>query len=64
MPISLARYATMDPYILLSAVNMQLRDDYASLEDLCKAHEIDATALCKRLQDAGFIYDAVHKQFK
>ncbi|MBU3826456.1 MAG: DUF4250 domain-containing protein [Candidatus Anaerobiospirillum merdipullorum] len=62
--MSLTRYATMDPYILLSAVNMQLRDDYADLTDLCKAHEIDEAALCKRLEDAGFTYDAAHKQFK
>ena len=39
--MSLERFKTMDPFILLSAVNMQLRDEYSSLEDLCKAHDID-----------------------
>ncbi len=64
MPISLARFASMDPYILVSAVNMQLRDDYASLSDLCRAHEIDEAALTEKLKQAGFSYDAEHKQFK
>lgn len=64
MPISLSRYESMDPYILVSAVNMQLRDDYSSLTDLCKAHEIDEAKLCAKLKRAGFEYDSSQKQFK
>lgn len=64
MPISLSRYQSMDPYILLSAVNMQLRDDYADLQDLCRAHEIDMDKLCEKLKQAGFTYDAAQKQFR
>ena len=36
---SLDNYEKMDPFILLSAVNMQLRDNYSSLEDLCKSFD-------------------------
>lgn len=43
--IPLKRYETMDPYILVSAVNMQLRYEFSSLEDLCAAQEIDAKKL-------------------
>lgn len=64
MPISLSRYESMDPYILVSAVNMQLRDDYANLTDLCKAHEINEEKLCAKLKKAGFEYDCSQKQFK
>ena len=38
-----------DPVILLSFVNTQLRDNYASLEELCKAFDADATSLCATL---------------
>ncbi len=64
MPVSLSRYQTMDPFILLSAVNMQLRDEYADLQDLCRAHDIDAELLCEKLKQAGFTYDEAQKQFR
>lgn len=64
MAISLTRYETMDPYILLSAVNMILRDEGITLEQLCTSQEIDEAKLKKRLQDAGFAYDQEQRQFK
>lgn len=64
MAISLTRYETMDPYILLSAVNMILRDEGITLEQLCSSQEIDEAKLKKRLQDAGFAYDQEQRQFK
>jgi len=54
----------MDPYILVSAVNMQLRDEFSSLEDLCAAQEIDVNALKERLKKSGFKYDQEQRQFK
>ncbi len=62
--IPLKRYETMDPYILVSAVNMQLRDEFSSLEDLCASQEIDAQKLKDRLRKSGFSYDAEQRQFK
>lgn len=59
-----ARYETMDPYILLSAVNLKLRDHYSSLKDLCATHEIDQAVLEKRLKDLGYKYDREQNQFK
>lgn len=62
--IPLTKFATMDPYILVSAVNMQLRDTYSSLDDLCKSNEIDKEQLIKKLKKAGFKYYEVQNQFK
>ena len=62
--IPLKRFATMNPYILVSAVNMQLRDEFESLEDLCKSQELDGAALRARLEEAGFHYDEKQRQFK
>ncbi len=59
-----ARYETMDPYILLSAVNLKLRDHYDSLEELCATHEIDQAILEQRLKDLGYKYDREQNQFK
>lgn len=64
MAIMLDRYETMDPFILLSAVNLKLRGECSSLEDLCKSHDIDEAKLCARLKEAGFTYNAEQNQFK
>lgn len=60
----LSRYETMDPFILLSAVNLKLRDEYSSLEDLCKSLEVDEAKLCARLKSLGYKYVADQNQFK
>ena len=62
--MSLDNYKTMDPFILLSAVNMQLRDEDSSLDDLCKAHDSDKDILVERLKSAGFEYVPEQNQFR
>jgi hypothetical protein len=46
-----------DPAMLMSWVNMKLRDFYGSLDELCEELEIDRSALEKRLNEAGFEYN-------
>lgn len=46
-----------DPMMLLSWVNMKLRDFYPSLEIMCEDLEIDAGELIRRLGEAGFEYN-------
>ena len=52
-----------DPYMLLSAVNMKLRDDYPDLDELCAALDIDRDDLVSRLHEAGFDYDPANNRF-
>lgn len=60
----LSRYETMDPFILLSAVNLKLRDEQPSLDELCRTYEIDEKKLCSRLNGVGFTYNAEQNQFR
>ena len=53
-----------DPFILFSYVNTKLRDEYPSLEDLCRSLDIDKDTLLKKLQDAGFSYDPATNSFR
>ncbi|MBF1269221.1 MAG: DUF4250 domain-containing protein [Oribacterium parvum] len=53
-----------DPMILLSFVNTKLRDEYSTLEEFCKEHDLDVEGLKKKLEDIGFQYNAKLKQFK
>ena len=52
-----------DPFILLSFINLKLRDEYDSLEALCLDLQIDQKELCRKLAEAGFDYQEAQKQF-
>ena len=53
-----------DPMILLSYINTKLRDDFADLDDLCSALELDPTELCDRLAPLGYTYNHTHNRFQ
>ena len=53
-----------DPILLLSVVNMKLRDAYDSLDALCEDLDEDRAALEEKLRAAGYVYDAEHNQFR
>ena len=52
-----------DPAMLMSWVNMKLRDFYGSLDELCEELEIDRSELEKRLNEAGFEYNQELNKF-
>ena len=52
-----------DPAILLSYVNMKLRDEYSGLEDLCRAVDTDAEKVVEALAVLGYGYYPVCNQF-
>ncbi|MGY3887258.1 DUF4250 domain-containing protein [Aeromonas aquatica] len=62
--MNLKNFATMDVNMLLSLINMQLRDRYEDLDDLCKAQDLDQGALVARLACGDFHYQADQKQFR
>ena len=53
-----------DPIILLSWLNMKLRDEYSSLSELCSALGLDQQLLEDKMKSAGFDYDTSAKQFR
>lgn len=52
-----------DPMMLFSVVNMKLRDNYASLDELCSDMDVDRDSLCARLATVGFEYSTEHNKF-
>ena len=50
--------------ILLSFVNMKLRDEYSSMDELCAALDIDRAALEEKLAAIGYAYDPAANQFR
>lgn len=53
-----------DPYILLSFVNMKLRDEFPSLDELCASLDIDRQVLSAKLEAVGFTYDPGANRFR
>lgn len=53
-----------DPFMLLSFVNMKLRDEYDSLEALCEDLSLEKNTITEKLEAVGYRYDEGAKQFK
>ncbi len=53
-----------DPMILLSFLNMKLRDGYTSLREFCDDHDADMDELIKTLSGVGYHYDEKTNQFR
>jgi len=55
---------SMDPNMLLSIINMKLRDDFHSLQTLCDDLEISENEVIEKLKITGRTYNAEQNQFK
>lgn len=52
-----------DPIILVSYVNTKLRDQFATLEELCRTCELDEEQLRSTLDSVDYQYDETTNQF-
>ncbi len=52
-----------DPVMLLSVVNTQLRDHYATLAEMAAAYMTDATEIIAKLDAINYHYDEKQNQF-
>ncbi|KPA51219.1 DUF4250 domain-containing protein [Photobacterium lucens] len=62
--MDLAKFESMDPIMLMSIVNMKIRDDFQDLDELVKFYDIDRQKLIDKLASAGFEYLPEAKQFR
>jgi len=52
-----------DPVMLLSYINLKLRDYYSSLDALCEDVDADKTEIIKILSTIDYTYDQEKNQF-
>lgn len=52
-----------DPMMLLSFINLKLRDYYSSLDALCDDCDIDKEELIKKLSSIDYEYDEAMNKF-
>ena len=53
-----------DPVMLLSTINLKLRDFYGSLDSLCKGLDVDKKEIEEKLASIDYHYDENLNQFK
>lgn len=52
-----------DPMMLLSFLNMKLRDFYSNLDELCNALDVNKEEIVKKMAEAGFEYNESQNKF-
>lgn len=52
-----------DPVMLLSFLNLKLRDYYPSFDALCEDLDVSAEEIKNKLQAIGYVYDQGKNQF-
>lgn len=52
-----------DPIMLLSFINLKLRDYYGSLGALCEDMDVSETEIVEKLASVNYRYDAEKNQF-
>lgn len=53
-----------EPNVLLSFINMKLRDFYPSIDDLCEDLDYSKDEIDAILNSNGFFYNAIINQYK
>ena len=53
-----------DPVILLSFINMKLRDKYKCIEDLCIDFNVEKSFIDEKLNNIGYVYKKNLNQYK
>ncbi len=53
-----------DPVMLLSVINMKLRDQYSSLDALCDDMDVSQIEIEEKLKKINYEYDRESNQFK
>ena len=52
-----------DPMMLLSYINTQLRDIYPSLDEFCKAQDVEEDSIREKLRAVDYEYDEKLNKF-
>lgn len=53
-----------DINILVSMVNMKLRDEYSNLYDFVSNYDVSIEELTNRMENSGYYYNEEENQFK
>ncbi len=52
-----------DPVILVSFINTQLRDNYATLDEFCEVFQVEKDEIVETLKDFSYEYKPEYNRF-
>ena len=52
-----------DPVMLLSYINLKLRDEFSSLDQLCDILDVSKSEIVEKLKSINYEYSEEHNQF-
>lgn len=52
-----------DPFMLMSFLNLKLRDYYKNLDELCNDLQLNKVEIVDKMKNAGFEYDPANNKF-
>ncbi|WP_396123207.1 DUF4250 domain-containing protein [Clostridium botulinum] len=64
MMMNIEDVISMDANLLVSIMNMKLRDNYDSLQSLCYDLDLKEEDIVHRCKSIGYEYNKLHNQFK
>ena len=56
-------YIPKEPNMLLSFINLKLRDEYNSLNELCKSLDVNEEEITEKLKNINYHYDINKNSF-
>ena len=62
--MDLSKFETMDTIMLMSIINMKIRDEFNTLDNLVKFFDIDREQLIAKLATGGFDFLPQVQQFR
>ena len=62
--MNLQNFEKLDPNLLPGLLNIALRNDCDSLEDLLRTHDLDVEPLLEKMKNLGFRYEPEVNQFR
>ena len=58
------RATAMEPVMLVSLLNMKLRNEFTDIQALCNRFAIQLPELTKKLKNIGYVYHAPLNQYR
>jgi len=53
-----------DAVMLFSVINMKLRDEDLTLDELCERYQLEKEEIIKKLSSIGYEYDNLQRKFR
>ena len=62
--MNISNFKSMDVNMLFSIINMKLRDEIDSLDELCRYYDVEKREIEEKLKESGYEYIKEQNRFR